>query len=246
MRTANPVLNAKAFKRYERYVEGEPVMTIQGTINKIAIMLALLVVAAGFMWDRLNTAEPRSIIIWMIVGGVGGFILAIITLSRPTIAPITAPIYALCEGLLLGGISAYVEQRHPGIAIQAVGLTAGILFTMLLIYRTGLIKVSGKFMRGVMAATGGIMLVYLVSILLSFCGMTIPFIHGGGPFGIGFSLFVIVLAALNLVLDFAMIEQSARGGAPKYMEWYGAVALIVTLVWLYIEILRLLLKLQDR
>ena len=158
----------------------------------------------------------------------------------------TAPIYALLEGLALGGISAIFEARFPGIVVQAVGLTFGALFCLLIAYKSGMIKVTENFKLGVVSATGAIALFYVVSLLLGMFGISLPFIHGSGIIGIGFSLFVVAIAALNLVLDFDFIENGADRGAPKYMEWYAAFGLIVTLVWLYIEILRLLSKIRSR
>ena len=177
---------------------------------------------------------------------VGGLIAALVTVFKPTAAPITTPLYAAFEGLLLGGLSLVFEARYPGIVINAVGLTFGTLAVLLLAYSSGLIRPSENFKLGVVAATGAVALLYLVSMVLGFFGKTVPFIHDSGPIGIGFSLFVVGLAALNLVLDFDFIERGAAAGAPKYMEWFGAFGLLVTLVWLYIEILRLLAKLQDR
>jgi uncharacterized YccA/Bax inhibitor family protein len=159
---------------------------------------------------------------------------------------VTGPIYALLEGLFLGGISAVLNAQMPGIVIQAVGLTFGTLACLLVAYRTGIIKAAENFKLGVVAATGGICLLYMVSIVMGFFGGSIPMIHSSSPMGIGFSLFVVVIAALNLVLDFDFIEQGAEHGAPKYMEWYAAFGLMVTLVWLYLEILRLLAKLNSR
>jgi uncharacterized YccA/Bax inhibitor family protein len=171
---------------------------------------------------------------------------AIVTVFKKEWAPITSPIYAVLEGFVLGGISSIFEASYPGIVIQAVGLTFGTLFALLIAYRSGLIKATENFKLGVVAATGGIFLVYMISFVLSFFGTTIPFIHESGTIGILFSLFVVVVAALNLVLDFDFIERGAESGAPKYMEWYAAFGLLVTLVWLYIEILRLLSKLRSR
>jgi uncharacterized YccA/Bax inhibitor family protein len=159
---------------------------------------------------------------------------------------VTAPIYAVLEGLFLGGISAIFEMSYPGIVIQAVALTFGTLFCLLAAYKSRLIKVTENFKLGIVAATGAICLIYLVSIIMGFFGASIPMIHSSGPLGIGFSLFVVTIAALNLVLDFDFIERGSEMGAPKYMEWYGAFGLVVTLVWLYIEILRLLSKLRRR
>jgi uncharacterized YccA/Bax inhibitor family protein len=159
---------------------------------------------------------------------------------------VTAPIYALLEGLVLGGLSATIELRYPGIAIQAVGLTFGTLFVLLMAYRSGLIKVTQKFRLGIVAATGGIFFFYLAEMLLGFFGIQFTSINGAGPIGIGFSLVIVAIAALNLVLDFDFIEQGVQVGAPKYMEWYGAFGIMVTLVWLYLEILRLLSKFRSR
>jgi uncharacterized YccA/Bax inhibitor family protein len=193
-----------------------------------------------------NSGNPDAVMPWMIGGAIGGFIVALITVFKKTWSPITAPIYALLEGLFIGGISSIFEAKYPGIVIQAVGLTFGTLFGLLVAYKTGFIKATENFKLGVVAATGGIALIYFVSFILGFFGVGVPFIHESGLMGIGFSLFVVVIAALNLVLDFDFIEHGAEHGAPKYMEWYAAFGLMVTLVWLYIEILRLLAKLRDR
>lgn len=172
--------------------------------------------------------------------------MALVTVFKKTWSPVTAPVYALLEGLFIGGFSAMLELQFPGIAMQAAGLTFGTLFCLLLAYKFGMIRVSENFKLGVFAATGGIMLVYLVSMVLGFFGTTIPYIHGSGAIGIGFSLLVVGIAAMNLVLDFDFIETGVQRGAPKYMEWYGAFGLMVTLIWLYIEMLRLLAKLRSR
>ena len=244
MRTANPTLNAQTFTGLTRTGEA---MTIQGTVNKTGLMLILLLIPAFWVWDKFfTTMNPASVSGLMMLGIIGGFILAIITVFKPTTVPITAPMYAVMEGLALGGISAVFEAQFPGIVIQAVGLTFGTLFCLLLAYRSGLIKATENFKLGVVAATGGIFVVYLFSFILGFFGTTIPYIHESGLIGIGFSLFVVVVAALNLVLDFDFIENGAAQGAPKYMEWYAAFALMVTLIWLYIEFLRLLAKLRSR
>jgi uncharacterized YccA/Bax inhibitor family protein len=172
--------------------------------------------------------------------------MALVTIFKQNWSPVTAPIYALLEGFVIGGLSAMLEQQFHGIAMQAAGLTFGTLFCLLLAYSSGMIRVSENFKMGVVAATGGIMLVYLASMILGFFGHTIPYIHDSGPIGIGFSLLVVGVAAMNLVLDFDLIKSAAERGAPKYMEWYGAFALMVTLIWLYIEMLRLLSKLRSR
>jgi uncharacterized YccA/Bax inhibitor family protein len=183
----------------------------------------------------------------MIGGFVGGFVVALATIFKPNWSPITAPIYALLEGFALGGISAVFEKTYHGIALQAVGLTLGVLFVMLLAYKTGMIRATQGFKIGVIAATGGIAVFYLVEMVLSFFfHFQFSTINGGGFWGIAFSLFVVVIAALNLVLDFDVIETGVRGGAPKYMEWYGGFGLMVTLIWLYLEMLRLLAKANRR
>ena len=171
---------------------------------------------------------------------------SLITVFKKTAAPITAPIYAAIEGILLGMLSAFYEMQFPGLVFQAILLTFGTLFALLMAYRSGVIKATENFKLGVFAATGGIGLIYLTTFILSFFGLSIPYIHGSGTIGILFSLFVVVIAALNLVLDFDFIERGAERGAPKYMEWYAAFGLLVTLIWLYIEMLRLLSKLRSR
>ncbi|MCL1634063.1 Bax inhibitor-1/YccA family protein [Luteimonas sp. SX5] len=222
-------------------------MTLNGTVNKTGVLLLLCVLTAAFAWNQVSSeagianAGPY---VWG--GAIGGLILALVTTFKKTWAPITAPMYALVEGFFLGAISAMFELRFPGIVFQAVLLTFGTLFALLFAYRSGLIKATENFKLGVVAATGGIFLVYLATIVLGFFGVNIPMIHENGIVGIGFSLFVVVIAALNLVLDFDFIENGVEQGAPKYMEWYGAFGLMVTLVWLYIEFLRLLSKLQSR
>ena len=246
MRTANPALNSKTFQEYSSRTGVMDSMTIQGTVNKTAIMLCCLLLSAGWTWNMFySSGNPALVMPWMIGGAIGGFVVALITVFKKTAAPVTAPIYALLEGLFIGGISSIFEAKYPGIVIQAVGLTFGTLFALLFVYKSGFIKATENFKLGVTAATGSIMLIYVASMLLSFVGISIPFIHDSGPFGILFSLVVVVIAALNLVLDFDFIEHGAEQGAPKFMEWYAAFGLMVTLVWLYIEMLRLLAKLRS-
>jgi uncharacterized YccA/Bax inhibitor family protein len=167
------------------------------------------------------------------------------TIFKQTWAPFTAPIYALLEGLVLGSLSAVLELRFPGIAMQAVGMTFGVLFVMLLLYRSHIIPVTQKLRMGIVAATGAIFLFYIAEMILGFFGVHFGAINGSGPIGIGFSIVVVAIAAFNLILDFDFIERGVHGGAPKYMEWYGAFGLMVTLVWLYLEIIRLLAKLRE-
>ncbi len=247
MRTANPALNSKTFLGSGHAEDVSSMMTIQGTVNKTFIMLVFLLVPATIMWNMFFTSQsPQVVMPWAIGGAIGGFVFGLITVFAKKSAPFTAPIYAICEGLFIGAISAIFEAKFPGIVIQAVGLTMGTLFCLLLAYKSGLIKATENFKLGVVAATGGIMVIYLVTWILSFFGSTIPYIHGSGPIGIIFSIFVVVVAALNLVLDFDFIEKGSELGAPKYMEWYAAFGLMVTLVWLYLEMLRLLAKLRSR
>lgn len=244
MRSGNPALSSETFRAIGRVGAGQDAMTIEGTVNKTALSLLLLVVAASYTWN-LGVGDPRVMTL-VAVGLIGGLVMAIATIFKKTWAPWTTPAYAVLEGLALGGISVGFEARYPGLVSQAVFLTFGTLGALLLAYRSGLIKVTENFKLGIVAATGGIALVYLVSLVLGFFGTTIPMIHGSGTVGIVFSLVVVGVAALNLVLDFDFIEQGAASGAPKYMEWYGAFGLLVTLIWLYLELLRLLAKLQDR
>lgn len=240
MRTTNPALNDQAFRSVSM-ASGERAMTIQGAVNKTFILLFLLVLTANWTWSR--AAEAGGL---MTLGLIGGFVLGLVTIFKKEWAPVTAPAYVLFQGLVLGGLSALFEMRFPGIVIQAVALTFGTLLALLLAYKSGLIRATENFKLGVVAATGGIALIYFATIVLGFFGVRIPYIHESGPLGIGFSLFVVVIAALNLVLDFDFIERGAQSKAPSYMEWYGAFGLMVTLIWLYLEILRLLSKMRSR
>jgi uncharacterized YccA/Bax inhibitor family protein len=243
MRSGNPALSAETF-RGTRAGFGEDTMTIQGTVNKTALCLLILMATASYTWS-LGIADPR-VPAFMGVGIIGGLVLAMVTIFKKEWAGTTTPMYAALEGLALGGISAAFEARYPGLVSQAVFLTFGTLAALLLAYRSGLIRATENFKLGIFAATGGIAIVYLINLVMSFFGSGIPMIHSSGTVGIVFSVVVVGVAALNLVLDFDFIEQGSERGAPKYMEWYGAFGLLVTLVWLYMEILRLLSKLQER
>jgi uncharacterized YccA/Bax inhibitor family protein len=254
MKSGNPVLQPKYFSSNDTLVYGreDQVMTVQGSVNKALTLAIMLIISAAFVWTRSfqhwgeeAVFNPQIAAPWIMVGAFGGFIVAIITAFKPVWSPYTAPTYAVLEGLFLGGISAQMEFSYPGIVMPAVLLTMGTLTAMLLAFKANIIRVSDKFRAGMVAATGGIALVYLLSFVLSFFGINIPLIHGSGVIGIGFSLIVVGIAALNLVLDFDFIEQGARRRAPKYLEWYGAFGLMVTLVWLYLEFLRLLAKLNS-
>ena len=247
MRSANPALNEKTFRAHPA-VLGAETMTLNGTVNKTGIMLILLLAPAAWTWNQFfnNPETPQAVLPWMLGGMILGLILGLVTAFKAAWAPALAPVYAICQGFFLGGLSAIFEARFPGIVIQAVALTFGTLAALLMAYKTGIIKATENFKLGVAAATGGIFLIYLTSFALSFFSIRVPYIHESGLIGIGFSLFVVVIAALNLVLDFDFIETGAERGAPKYMEWYGAFGLMVTLIWLYIEFLRLLAKLNSR
>jgi len=238
-RSGNPALSSKTFENIER--TSDNVMTVDGTVNKVAISLILLLVSGYFTYTR-------ELLPLAFVGAIGGLIVAIVTIFKKQWSPITVPIYSLLQGLFLGGISYIFNQLYDGIVLQAVLLTGSILFSLLFAYKSGLIKATENFKLGVTAATGGIFIVYMISFVMSFFGSGLPIldINNSSLMSIGFSLFVVVIASLNLVLDFDFIEQGAEMGAPKYMEWYGAFGLLVTLIWLYIEILRLLAKLRGR
>ncbi len=240
MRSGNPALRVDVFTqvRSRDYAHS---MSIQGTVNKTFILLFLTALSAFWVWNNPAQYLP---FIWPAL--IVGFIVGMVTVFKKEWAAITAPVYAAVEGVVLGGISAVMEKAYPGIVMQAVALTFGTLFTLLAAYTSGLIKPTENFKLGVVAATGGIVLIYLASIILGFFGLRIPLIHESGPLGIAFSVFVVIVAALNLVLDFDFIEKGAEAGAPKYLEWYGAFGLIVTLIWLYLEILRLLAKTRRR
>jgi len=259
MRTSNPAMNPAIFAN-ARGLGSADTMTIQGTVNKCFILFFLVLVSASWVWNKfLAAAVPgewgsqsalaaagSAVGPYIMGGAILGLVLALVTVFNLPWAKFTAPAYALCEGLVLGGISAMYERAYPGIVVQAVALTFGTLFCMLMVYKSGLIQVNRKFILGITAATGAVCLVYFLSWILGMFGIGVPFIYGSGIFGIGFSLVVVAIAALNLVLDFYVIEQGASHNAPKYMEWYGAFALMVTLIWLYLEILRLLAKSRRR
>ena len=251
MRSSNPALSDKIFDSYTMPQSEQDVMTINGVVNKCVIMMILLIIPATYVWKAFFGAETPQMGMdiaskFLLIGVIGSLILALITIFKKRWSPITAPAYAAVEGLAIGGISAIMEAQFPGIVVQATALTFGTLFALLMAYRSGLIKVTDNFRLGVVAATGGIFLIYIVSFVLGFFSSGIPYIHESGLIGIGFSLFVVVIASLNLVLDFDFIERGAERGAEKFMEWYAAFGLIITLVWLYIEILRLLSKLRSR
>jgi uncharacterized YccA/Bax inhibitor family protein len=246
MRTGNPALKDSIFSQARvGMASSEIKMTIAGTVNKTGLLLLLTIAAAAQTWHLVAPA-PDAVSPYLgpvTIGGVLlGFVLSLIIIFKKTTAPYLAPVYAICEGVALGAISSVFELRYPGIVFQAILGTFGTLFALLAAYKSGLIKATENFKLGVVAATGGIALIYLISMILGFFKIHVPYIHESGIIGIGFSVFVVIVAALNLVLDFDFIENGEASGAPKYMEWYAAFGLLVTLVWLYLEILRLLSK----
>jgi len=246
MRSGNPVLSNNLFSRFGYNTSYGNAMTMSGTIGKTALLLLLACLTGGYTWYQFTLGHVGFVQGAMIGGVIGGLIAALVTAFKPTWAPVSAPIYALLEGLFLGGASAFFDAQYPGIAFQAVTLTLAVMAIMLFVYQSKLIQVTNKFRLGVVAATGGVALVYFIAIILSFFGIQSSFIFGNGLFSIVFSFIVVGIAALNLILDFDFIEQGANRGAPKFMEWYGAFSLMVTLVWLYIEMLRLLSKMRSR
>jgi uncharacterized YccA/Bax inhibitor family protein len=238
MDTSNPLL-----KRDIDFsaTEATGSMELQGVINKTGLLLLLCMGAAFFAWNR-----PDLQMTLLIAGGLGGFIACLVGTFVPTASPFAAPIYALLEGLALGALSRLFELRFPGIVANAMLLTFSVLGLMLVLYSTRIIRVTGRFMVGVMIATGSIFVVYLIDMIMGFFGMNFPYLHSSGPVGIIISLVIVGIAAANLLVDFAVIETNVEQRAPKYMEWYCGMALLVTLVWLYLELLRLLSKLQKR
>jgi uncharacterized YccA/Bax inhibitor family protein len=257
---SNPVLNERAFRGqgptlgYEQQPGTVPIppelersasdrMTVEGVVYKTAFLLLLCAGAATVTWDTTTpTGISPGLMMVTFVGLIG---LGIVTAFRPRIAVFTAPLYAIASGLFIGIVSSLFEASYPGIAQQAALGTLTTLAAMLVAYRTGLIRATPRFVKVVVSATAGLMLLYFVSIGMRFFGMQMPLLHDSGPLGIGISLFIVGLAAMNLVLDFAFIERATASGAEKRMEWFGAFGLLVTLVWLYLELLRLLAKLRD-
>lgn len=243
LKTSNPALNAKTFDT--RVAVGGERMSLQGTVNKTGFLLFCASATAAWTWWLANN-QPDSVGLWMMGGLLIGLVIAIVTVFKKEWSPVTAPVYALCEGLALGGISAFLERAYPGIAIQALGLTFGVAFVMLVLYTSGLLRATPRFTIGVVAVTGGICVVYIVDMILRFFGKQVPLLNSAGPLGIAVSAVIVIVAALNLILDFGFVETGVENGAPKYMEWYGAFGILVTLVWMYLEILRLLSKMRRR
>ncbi len=249
-KSGNPTLSEKRFKDtvLDDVVTHENAMTVKGTLQKFGFLFLMTMGTAFYSWKE--AAEGGNVMPLIIGGAIGGLVIAIVLMFKKEWSPYLAPLYALCEGLFVGAISAQYNYAladvAPNLIINAVGLTFGTAIAMYLLYSFRIIKATQKFKAIIMTATAGIAIFYLLTFVLSFFGISIPFLHQGSAMGIGFSVFVVAIAALNLILDFDMIEQGAELGAPKYMEWYGAFGLLVTIVWLYLEILRLLSKLSSR
>ncbi|OED36660.1 hypothetical protein AB834_02775 [PVC group bacterium (ex Bugula neritina AB1)] len=243
MRTSNPVLSKDVFSRYH---SGDSVskMTVQGVVSKTAILFLCVLATASWSWAQ--GSQGLSIGGWFMGASIFGFILAIVMAFKPQYAPVLAPAYSLCQGVTIGFISSLFERSYPGLVMQAVVLTFSVLGTMLFLYKARIIQATDRFRRIIMIGMGAIFLVYFMSMILSFFSVQIPMIHSSGPIGILFSFVVIGFASFSLIMDFDFIEQGSRYGAPKYMEWYASFGLIVTLIWIYMEILRLLAKLSDR
>ena len=239
METSNPLL--KQENAFSRAWGDSETMTLQGVVNKTGVLLLLCIGAGAFSWTHPALQMPL-----LVAGLIGGLITCLVGTFKPTTTPVTAPLYAVFEGLCLGAISQMMQIRYPGIVVNAMLLTFGVLGLMLMLYTTRIIRVTEGLMRGIFVATAAVMLVYFADFILGMFHVPVPFIHECGPIGIGISLFIVGLAAFNLLVDFAVIENAVRSSAPRYMEWYCSMALLVTLVWLYLEILRLLAKIRGR
>jgi uncharacterized YccA/Bax inhibitor family protein len=246
-KSGNPALSEKTFSQ-SFSLSGEETMTVKGTLNKFGILFLMTMATAGLAWKMAYSGVEITTYMWVCVFGALG--VALVIAFKMPLAPYLAPIYALLKGFAVGGISAYYnyafEKIAPNIITQAVALTFGVVIAMYGLYKFNIIRATPIFKKVVITATLGIAVFYLISIGLHFANIDIPFIHEGSTFGIIFSLVVVGLAAMNLILDFDMIENGAKAGAPKFMEWYGAFGLLVTIVWLYLEILRLLSKFASR
>lgn len=260
-KTGNPALNARTFETArpdapdmaapDAALQGSAfaggVMTLEGTVQKSFLLTGLVVAFGALSWWQfeLNPGSPLNLAI-VFGGSIAGFITAMVLIFKKHLAKALAPLYAVCEGLALGGISAVYESQYQGIVMQSIELTVAVLLALLLAYTSRLIKPTENFKLGVVAATGGIAIVYLVNLVMMMFGHSVSFLHNSGPVGIGVSLFIVLIAALNLVLDFDFIEKGTESRAPQYMEWYAAFGLLVTLVWLYLEILRLMAKIRKK
>ncbi len=243
LKTSNPALNEKTFEN--RVLVGGEAMTLQGTVNKTGFLLLCAVAAAAWTWWLART-RPEAVSLCVFGGLIGGLVFALVTIFKREWAPLTAPIYALCEGLALGGISAVLNHVYSGIVVQALGLTGAVTAVMLLLYTLGAIRATPKFTIGVIAATGGIFLFYMIDLVMGFFGHHVSLLYSNGPWGVAISVFIVIVAALNLILDFDFVETGVYAGVAKYMEWYGAFGIMVTLVWMYIEVLHLLSALRSQ
>ncbi len=246
-KSGNPTLTEKIFNQNANgYASMQGTMTIKGTMNKFGFMLLMVLGSAAYTWHLNEYANHSLMSTLMIVGVFGGLISGVVMVFKPTLAQYLAPAYGLFEGLFLGGISALVNDafrvKYPDLVMQAVGLTFGVAIAMFVLYNFRIIQATQRFKSIVLTATMGIGIFYLLTMVLGLFDVNLPFMHDSSPLGIGLSLFVVAIASLNLILDFDMIEQGAAQGAPKYMEWYGAFGLLVTIVWLYLEILKLLMR----
>lgn len=239
---SNPILNNDFGRADERVLSGAP-MTINGTINKTFLLFACALVPAYYTWSQFLAGFMDKAMMLTTIGAIVGFIVALIVAFTKN--KFFIPVYAVCEGLFLGGVSAMFEKQYPGIAFQAVSGTFAAMFSMLALYRLNLIKCTDKFRSVIFTATVSIAVLYLMQIIASFFHYSIPGIFESGMVGIGFSVLVVAIAALNLIIDFDFIEKGSQNMIPKDYEWYGAFGLMVTLVWLYIEILKLVAKLRD-
>ncbi len=246
--SSNPTFGRDVFASTREF--GSETMTVSGTVNKCFFLLALVFASAVWSWQETSKQilglEGGSFPTLVMVGAIVGFVLGLVTVFFKKASPYTSPAYALAEGVVLGAISAVMEQRYGGIVFQAVLGTFGTFFFMLFLYRSKMVQATDSFKRGMGAALAGVCFIYLISFIMGLFGKHIPYIHESGPIGIAFSCIVVGLAAFSFILDFDNIESGERLRAPKYMEWYGAFGLLVTLVWLYIEVLRLLSKFRER
>ncbi len=258
-KTGNPALNQSVFEKARekagvatgpdgRVLSSGESMTMQGTVNKSFLLLFITMISGAVTWHYAFGAAGATAVFPVAIGGcLIGFCIALAIIFNNHLAPALSPLYAAFEGLALGAISAYYEVKYPGLVVQSVGLTACVFLALLFAYTSRLIKATENFKLGVCAATGGICILYIINLICTMAfHMPIRMIYDAGPIGIGLSLFVVTIAALNLVLDFDFIESGVEASAPKFMEWYGAFGLLVTLVWLYLEVLRLLSKLRSR
>ena len=250
-KSGNPTLTEKMFdKSTVVMAENQGVMSVRGAINKFGFLMLMVIAGAAYNWQLFQELKQSTMTILMMVGAIGGFVIALGITFKPNWAAYLAPAYGLLQGLFIGGISAIMnklfEAKYPGLVMQAVGLTFGVALAMFLLYNFRIIKATEKFKSVIIASTLGIGIFYLITMVLNMFGVNVSFMHDSSLLSIGISLFVVGIAAMNLILDFDMIEQGAERGAPKFMEWYGAFGLLVTIVWLYIEMLKLLSKLGSR